>query len=186
MANIGFRKPIAFPMTANKTYGTAMVVGKGVSCSITANSAEGSLYGDDALAEYSNGFTNADVTLGTTTIPADVAAGMFGHTKDADSGEITFNKDDQAIYVGLGLIGSEVIDNTDKYTAIFLYKVKFAEPSQEYETKGDSISYKTPSITGKATPDDDGDWKITKSFDTVSAALSWIYTQAGQTPQSNS
>lgn len=178
MANIGMRKPIFFPWTENKTYGPAMVVGKAVSCNIKPNYAEGSLYGDDGLAEYNNAFTNADVTLGTTTIPKNVAAGAFGH-KMNENQEIIFNKDDESIYVGVGFLGSEVIDSKQKFTAIFVYKAKFTEPGDDYETKGENISYKTPSIAGKATADDDGDWKIAKSFDTEAEALAWIYTTAG-------
>jgi hypothetical protein len=44
-----------------------------------------------------------------------------------------------------------------------LYKVKFSEPSEDYATKGESIEYKTPSISGRAMANDEGNWKICRS-----------------------
>lgn len=76
--------------------------------------------------------------------------------------------------MGFGFISVEKVNGVRSFVAAFLPKVKFTEPSDDYETKGESITYKTPSITGKATADDDGVWKETDVFATEAEAVSWI------------
>ena len=56
----------------------------------------------------------------------------------------------RATDVGVGWISVEKVDGKRKYTGNFLPKVKYTEPTEEYQTKGENIEYKTPSITGKA------------------------------------
>lgn len=98
--------------------------------------------------------------------------------------EITMNADDESSYVGTGWVTVEKIDGVKFFTANILVKVKYSEPSEEYATKGDSIEYKTPSISGRALKDDDGTWKKIKQFDTEKEALDYIYKFfEGTTPQ---
>ena len=63
----------------------------------------------------------------------------------------------------------------------FLKKAKFTEPSEDYSTKGDSIEYKTPSISGRALGLDDGSWKETEACSSEEDALKWINTMFGVT-----
>lgn len=48
-------------------------------------------------------------------------------------------------------------------------------PVDEHATRGENIEYKTPSITGRASADEDGDWKEFEICETEDAALKWIY-----------
>lgn len=181
MAYIGLKKPIIGTRKASGSYETPFALGKAVSMNITPNYNEASLYGDDALAEYDKYFKDADVTLGTTTLPIDAHNAMFGHTVESSSQTVTFDSDDETNYVGVGIISTEKVDGLTKYVAMFMPKVKFSDPSDDFTTRGDSIEYKTPSISGKASPDDDGAWKKTAVFATDAEALSWVYTQFGAT-----
>lgn len=181
MAYIGLKKPIIGKRTGAKKYSAPSALGKAVSMSITPNYNEASLYGDDALAEYDKYFKDADVTLGTTTIPMEMHNTLFGHTVNAEEKTVSSNANDENNYVGVGIMSVEKVDGTTTYAAMFIYKVKFSEPSDEFTTRGDSIEYKTPSISGKASAEDDGAWKETKTFDTEKEALAWIYTQFGAT-----
>lgn len=181
MAYIGLKKPIIGKRTGAKKYEAPSALGKAVSMTITPNYNEASLYGDDALAEYDKYFKDADITLGTTTIPIAMHETMFGHTVSSSDNTVSFNSNDENNYVGVGIMSVEKVDGETKYAAMFMYKVKFSEPSDDFTTRGDSIEYKTPSISGKASPEDDGLWKITKTFDSESEALKWINTQFGVT-----
>ena len=61
------------------------------------------------------------------------------------------------------------------YKYIWLYKVKFAIPSENYQTKGDSIEFTTPEITGQFIKRPDGLWKAEHvALPSESAAQSWF------------
>ena len=179
MAYVGLRKPIIAKMNEDeKTYGKPFAFGKAIGVQVTPSYAEGSLNADDAQAEYDKEFNYADVSLNTSTIPINAHEEMFGH-KTSEDNEVTYNKDDQANYVGMGWVSVEKVDGVRSFVGNVLYKVKFTEPSEDYTTKGDSIEYKTPSISGRANANSDGDWKKTKKFTTEEEALEWINTMFG-------
>ena len=159
MAYVGLRKPIIAEITGAKVYGEPFAFGKAIGLQVTPNYAEGSLNADDAQVEYDK---------------------MFGHKVNEGKTGATFNKDDQAKYVGMGWISVEKVDGVRKFIGNVLYKVKFSEPSEDYSTKGDSIEYKTPSITGRAIANEDGDWKDFEAFDASEDALKWINTKFGK------
>lgn len=180
MPYIGLRKPIVGKRNSDGTYGDPLRYGKAVAMTVTPNYAEGSSYADDAQDEYDKEYTNADITLGTNYVPIKAEPILFGHEIDEETGHVIYNANDQSNEVGVGIMRVEKINGARKYTAIFIFKAKFSEPSEDYETKGESITYKTPSISGKATPIDDGRWKESKICDTMTDALSWIYSMFGK------
>lgn len=181
MAYLGMRKPIVAPWKGNKTYGDPFAFGKAIGIQVNPNYAEGSLNADDEQAEYDKEFNYAEVTLNTSVIPIIAHNIMFGHTVDEEKNNVKFNKDDRSEYVGTGWIASEVVDGKKYFTGNILYKAKYSEPADDHSTKGDSIEYKTPSISGRATTDEDGDWKESQRFGTVTEALNWIYETFGKT-----
>ena len=78
-------------------------------------------------------------------------------------------------------MGVEKVDGVRSFIGNFLKKAKFTEPSEDYSTKGDSIEYKTPSISGRALGLDDGSWKETEACSSEEDALKWINTMFGVT-----
>lgn len=179
MAYVGLRHIIMAPWTKDNTYGQKFGFGKAIGLQITPNYAEGSLFADDKQAEYDKEFSYADVTLNTNTIPTEAHTTMFGHSKATDTEEITYKSGDQSAYVGMAWISVEKVDGVRKFIGNFIYKVKFSEPSEDYATKGESIEYKTPSISGRAIAQDDEQWKAVEKFDTEEAAKTWINTKFG-------
>ena len=123
-------------------------------------------------------FIDADVTLGTDTITDRWREDMFGNT--VKDGEVSSNKDDEPNYVGVGVIAPQKIKGAKTWVAVFMPLVKFAEPAEEYETKGSSITYKTPSISGKAKPDESGNWKYRKVFNSEADAIDYIEDKFGE------
>ena len=179
MAYVGLRKIIIAERTGAKTYGEPFAFGKAIGMNVTPNYSEGSLNADDVQAEYDKEFNYAELSMNTSTVPLEAHDTMFGHTVNENA--VDFNTNDEAKYVGQGWIAPEKVDGKKYYTGNFLYKAKYSEPSEEYTTKGDSIEYKTPSISGRALAEDDGDWKATERFDTPEKALAWIYKKFGKT-----
>ena len=134
-------------------------------------------YADDRQAEYVKEFIDADITLGISTIPVAMYETLFGHTVSTNA--ITFKSDDSSPYVGVGIIAPKMVNNEKTYEAMFIPKVKFADPSESFETKGNNITFKTPSISGKASALESGVWKYVEAFESESAAASWINSKFG-------
>lgn len=176
MAYIGLRKTYIAKIV-NEAYTALATLAHAVSTDITPNYAEGSLYGDDMMVESDKEFKDADISMGVTTLPQSFRSTMFGNTV-GDSG-VTHNKDDESNFVGYGTIGVEKVDGVRKYVALFMPKCKFFEPADSLETRGDSITYKTPSITGKGFALDSGAWKYSQVCDTEAAAITWLETKFG-------
>lgn len=163
------------------TYSNAVILGKLMKTSITPTTVEGKLYGDDGLAEYVNEATGADVSLDTTTIPLTAYGIMFGTTVDAESDTAEFSTSDNGSYVGYGFVIGVIESGVTKYKLKWLPKVKFALPSESFETKGENISFATPSISGQALPLDDGKWHKQTGHATAAAAIAALKTLANYT-----
>lgn len=176
MAYIGLRKPyVAKHNRANNSYSDGFKYSHAVSLSITPNYAEASLYGDDMQVEYEKAFTNAAVSLGTTSTPIQAASTMFGHEVDTANNKVIYKATDDANYVGLGVIAPEKVDGENKFVALIVLSAKFADSAESYTTKGDSLQFNTPTIEGSAVAaDDSGKWKITRVFDTEAEAEAFV------------
>ena len=184
MAYVGLRKIFVAKWNKGDTYGEKLSLGKAIGITVTPSYAEGSLYADDGQAEYDKEFSYADVTFNTSTLPIKAHEMMFGHETEGETG-VSFKGDDQAEFVGAAWISVEKVDGTRKYIGNFLTKVKFGEPSEDYATKGESIEYKTPSISGRASTNDAGLWKMTEICATEGEALSWIDQKFGVAAQAS-
>lgn len=175
MAYFGLRKPvIAQYNSGTGAYSNGFICGKAVNFEVTPNYSEGSLFGDDELAEYEKSFTDADVSLGTTTLPIEAASTVFGHTVDSSTNSVTKKTTDVANYVGVGVIIDEVVNGIKKYYAYILPCVQFSESAESFTTKGDSITFSNPTIEGKAKGNNSSEWQIKQPFDTDTEALAFI------------
>ena len=168
---------------ATPAYSDGFQVGAGMTVQIQPQYAEGSVWGDNRRVKYKKKFKNANITLGTTSLPKACQTVMFGHSESEEDETISNGQKDQAKYVGLGLYSSEEgeDDATKKYVAVWLYKVKFEDPGEDCETEGENITYKTPSLTGVADMLKTGEWRSKKEFDTEEEAIAWIKEKAGIT-----
>lgn len=180
MANFGLSRPwIAKLNPATNTYSDAFKCGKAISTSVTPNYNEASLYADNKQTEYVAEFKNAAVNIGTDRLPKQAGNMMFGHTV-AENGEESSKNEDEAGYIGYGFITAETLDGVTKYRACLLLKVKMKEGEESYETKGDSIVFKTPSLSGTATVNEKGEWRIKSPYYTTEEeADQWIQTKLG-------
>lgn len=160
------------------TYDGPHKPGKAVSCKVSVNNNDATLYADDSLAESDYSFNNATVTMGIDEDDQQTMADLLGHKvtagDDGASGEIVRNSNDTAPYVGLGRVITKVVNGVYKYKVEFLYKVKFSEPSQEDKTKGDKVDFSGVELEGVASSLANGDWSKAKTFDSEKEAVTYL------------
>lgn len=169
----GACKPFIAKRTAKGTYTDGFQCGKLMETVVNPQYAEASLYADNQLAEYRKKFKYADVTMNTNTLPKEADSVMFGRTV-RETGGSTYNTNDEDNYVGYGFISEEKIDGETKHVAVVLFKVKFSDGNNSYKTEGENIEFNTPSISGKAEAEDNGDWLDREPFATVEEAEAYI------------
>ena len=163
------------------TYGAAIKPAKAVSCNVSITNNDAKLYADDGLAESDTSFQSGTVTMGIDEDDLQTMATLLGHTYDAETNSITRNANDVAPYVGLGRVVTKMVNGALKYKVEFLNKVKFSEPSQENQTKGDSVEFGTTEIEGTIATLVNGDWSKAQTFNTKDAAITYLTGLFGTT-----
>lgn len=148
MATIGLDKLYYAPITENasgeEAYGTPVQLAKAMSADMTVESAEATLYADDGAAEIVKEFKSGTLSLGVDDIGASVAAALTGVEIDANHVIISSSEDGGAPVA----IGFRAKKSNGKYRYFWLYRVKFGIPATNLATKGDSITFSTPTIEG--------------------------------------
>ena len=177
MARIGlnhfFYSHLTEAQDGTPSYDGAKSLGKAVSANVSITNNSAMLYADDALAESDTTFQSGTITLGTDDDREATFADLLGHTI-TDEGEVICNANDTAPWLGVARIVVKMVNNVRLYKCEILNKVKFSEPSQEDGTKGQSVEFKTPEIEGTIATLANGDWKDSKTFATLDAAIAYI------------
>lgn len=165
------------------TYDTPISMGDAISVELNLTAAEGRLYAESRLAEYKKLITGGTASVGVKYITDAAQKLLFGMSENTRNvGTSTSQKSlkatakDIAKYVGMGFYAPDAIDGADKYTAVFVYKVLFGAPSYVYATKGDSITFQTPTTTGEFLADDSEDKNIMEAatLESETDAIAWI------------
>lgn len=165
------------------TYDTPISMGDAMSVELNLTAAEGRLYAESRLAEYKKLITGGTASVGVKYITDAAQKLLFGMSENtrnvgtnASQKSLKATAKDIAKYVGMGFYAPDAIDGTDKYTAVFVYKVLFGAPSYVYATKGDSITFQTPTTTGEFLADDSEDKNImeTATLESETDAIAWI------------
>ena len=145
------------------SYGVRHSFGDAMGVNLELKHAEGRLYAEGKLAEYIKLATGGSISVATKFIPVDSQILLFGakeKTRTIGSKEITSIRHttaDVAPYVGLSFFAPDKIEGENKYTCVFVSKASFGPPSMSYETKGQNITFKTPTTTGEFLADDSTD-----------------------------
>lgn len=188
MAKIGMRYPVYRKMTITTgedgkesvTYGTKTVMGKAISASVSITTSEAELYADDGLAESVKEFVEGQLSISTDDLEDSVEADLLGATVSEDG--IVNDADDYAPWVQVGFIISRMKGGKKQYRGVLYTKVQFAIPSEDNTTKGQTISFGTPTMTGTITSGSDGVWrKKSKWAEDAATAQSWLDTQMSGT-----
>lgn len=148
MATIGLDKlyyaEITEDASGNETYGTPQVLAKAISADLSVELAEAILYADDGAAEIVKEFKSGTLSLGVDDIGTDAAQDLTGATLDTN-GVLISAGEDTGNPVAVGFRAQKSNGN---YRYLWLYRVKFGLPATNFATKGDSISFSTPTIEG--------------------------------------
>lgn len=139
----------------------------------TPNNSNVKDYGDDICVEVANETVGASLSVELTNDDLEIIALLLGHT--LTSGEMEYNSNDQAPYVGCGAIGK----SGSKWRAKFYKKVLFAEPNDENATKQESTTFGHLTLEGDAVPLADGSWKAEKEFTQLADAKAWLNAKVG-------
>ncbi|MCR5783613.1 MAG: phage tail protein [Clostridia bacterium] len=180
MATIGMDKLFYAEITedtnGHETYGTPVQLAKAISADLSLELAEATLYADDGPAESIKEFKQGKLTLGIDNLGTTVAAKLTGATVD-DNGVLVSTSEDAAPPVAIGFRARKA---NGKYRYFWLYKVVFGVPGTNLATKGDSITFTTPSIEGtvlrRTKPDAQGrcPWKVEVNEDDASVEAATI------------
>ncbi len=128
----------------NESYGTPQKLAKAMSADLSMELAEATLYADDGAAEIVKEFKSGTLSLGVDDIGATVASDLTGATIDKN-GVVISTGEDGGDPVAIGFRAKK---SNGKYKYFWLYKVKFGIPATALATKGDSITFSTPTIEG--------------------------------------
>ena len=148
MATIGldrlFYAPITEAESGIETYGKPAQLAKAISADLSVELAEATLYADDGAAEIVKEFKSGKLTLGVDDLGAEAASVLTGSTIDSNHVVISASEDGGSP-VAIGFRAKKANGN---YRYFWLYRVKFGIPATNLATKGDGITFSTPTIEG--------------------------------------
>ena len=148
MATIGLDRLYYAKITEDEigeeTYAAPVPLAKAISADMSVELAEAILYADDGAAEIVKEFKNGTLSLGIDDIGVSAASDLTGATID-DNHVLISTSEDGGTPVAVGFRAKKA---NGKYRYYWLYKVKFGIPATNLATKGDSITFSTPTIEG--------------------------------------
>ena len=148
MSTIGLDRLVYAKITedesGNETYGVPRTLAKAIDADLSVDVAEATLYADDGAAEHISEFQSGKLTLGVNDIGRVSACDLTGASVD-DNGVLISGSEDSGGAVAIGFRARRA---NGLYRYFWLYRVLFKLPSAKLETKGDKISFQTPSIEG--------------------------------------
>ena len=188
MATIGLDRLYYAPITeganGDETYGSPVMLAKAMTAELSIELNEAILYADDGPSEVVKEFKSGTLSLGVDDIGAASAVALTGAALD-DNGVLVSASENDGSPVAVGFRARKA---NGKYRYFWLYKVKFAVPATNLATKGDSITFSTPTIEGtvmrrnKLDANDNHPWKAEVNEDdagvsaaTISAWYTTVY-----------
>lgn len=148
MATIGLKDLYYSIITENsdgeETYATPVKLAPAISASLSLNFDAVQLFADDKVEDDLREFSNGTISLGVSAISDAAAAILTGSTVDSN-GCLVDTDGDSAPFVAIGFRAKT---SKGKYRYVWLYRVKFSVPNDSFATKGESVSFTTPTIEG--------------------------------------
>jgi phi13 family phage major tail protein len=177
MATIGLRDVhyallIDDPVVGVATYETPVKIIGAITANINPNASSATLFYDDGPGDTAATLGEISLELNLADIPLDVQAVWLGHTYE--NGILKRMGGDTPPWLAIGF---RTLKSNGAYRYMWLNKGKFTVPEEAYNTKGDSIEFSTPTITGAFVKrDSDDEWERTTDEDAVDFDPSYIST----------
>ncbi|MCM3536595.1 major tail protein [Priestia endophytica] len=127
------------------TYAVPKRLAGAINANLNPNGTQTTVYVDDVPAESVSSQGLLEIELGIDALPKDVAAEVFGYRID-NNGVLAEGSSQSQPYIALAF-RSETTDGGYKY--VWLYKGKLQPPSEEFQTKGESVEIKTGTVSGQ-------------------------------------
>ena len=143
MDNLVYSK-ITEGTNGDETYAVPKILAKAIKADLSIELAEATLFADDALAHAIKAFKGGKLSLGVEDIGVEAATDLTGATVDKNGVLVAASEDDGSLVA----VGFRALKPDNRYRFFWLYRVKFAVPSTNAQTKGDSIQFNTPTIEG--------------------------------------
>jgi len=148
MATIGLDKLYYAKITegtdGTETYGSPIQLAKAMKADLSVELVEATLYADDSPAEVVKEFKSGKLSLGVDDIGTTAAEDLTGAKID-DNHVVVSGGEDGGAPVAIGFRAKK---SNGKYRYFWLYRVVFGIPATNLQTKGDSITFSTPTIEG--------------------------------------
>ena len=120
------------------------MLAKAISADLEIELNEATLFADDSAAEVVKEFKSGKLSLGINDIGAAVAGDLVGAVID-DNGVVISQGEGMPSPVAVGFRAKK---SNGKYRYFWIYRVIFGIPATNLATKGDSISFNTPTVEG--------------------------------------
>ena len=187
--NVGMMYPVFAPITAHTdgampTYGTGVVIQEARNATISQTYNNNPLYGDDRIVADDNGLQEMTISFEPTGLSDSDRRLLFGEDQGTVGG-ITAQliSDNETPWGGFGFVRKmfDEATNARRFEAWIILKVKFQEESMSTATKEGSISWGTPTLSGRAASlyidsSETQRFIAHASFETATAAKNWINT----------
>jgi len=148
MATVGMDKlyyaTITEDANGEETYGVPISLAKAIRADITIELAEATLYADDGAAYVIKDFKSGRLVLGVDDLGVSVVQDLTGAAVD-DNGVLISSSENEGNPVAIGFRAAKP---NGIYRYFWLYRVKFGFPAANLQTKGDTITFQTPTIEG--------------------------------------
>jgi phi13 family phage major tail protein len=139
-----FYSKITEDENGEETYGAPISLAKAMKADLSIELAEATLYCDDGAAHVIKDFKSGKLSLGVDDIGLTAAQDLTGAAVD-DNGVLISASEDEGAPVAIGFRAQKP---DGRYRYFWVYRVKFGVPSASLQTKGDSITFNTPTIEG--------------------------------------
>ena len=173
-------------------YSDGMVLAEAVDANITITRESKKFYSNNGVRAVRERFKEGSVKLGLDDLSQEGHKFLFGGTEaaagiegDTSTQELSVGGDDENQPVGVGFYATKMVGDIIKYRAIWLRKVRFSPPSEEFKTEGETFEFMNPSITGEifqvkaAASDTKKRYKDEVTVDTEAKAIAWLNGKAG-------
>lgn len=156
LSNLVVAELLDDPPTGTATYDEVKPIAGAISARINPNSNSATLFADDGPFDSSTTLGEITLELNVADLDLEMQAFLLGHTYE--DGKLIRRGADTPPWVAVGF---RSLKSNGKYRYSWLLKGKFGQPEQSNQTRGDTIEYNTPTITGafvKRTCDDQ--WQV--------------------------
>ena len=186
MATIGLKYFVYAPIeevetgTPTVTWRAGSVLNRAITVDLSVNLNDVNLYADNRIAESIKEFSNGAITLNGDDVSPENISRILGHEvrREGTKTIIIARGGDNGGYFGVGFFADRLKDNVKSYRALWIHKVKFGIPNENFQTKGDSITFQTKTIAGTFLTDVLDAWKTESIFETEREAIDWLNVMA--------